>query len=93
MQLALAATGAAIACFCPGLGRFEIGVPKGPSLALAGTRTVDIAFAGLAVEEHAVPIVVFGETLADANFTDVPPLKLRDLKLGLSGHRSDVCLV
>src|SRR4051812_13906428 len=53
-------------------------MPKGPGAALSRAGAVNLAFAGLAVEKHAVPVVELDKALANAHGSYVLQLKFLD---------------
>ena len=93
IELALIASGAALGRLLPGLRTAEIGLPKGPSPALARPMLVDPALAGLIVKKHAIVVVQFQEAPPDADMANKPRLEIGDRHLQMVCQRLNLGLV
>jgi hypothetical protein len=94
IELALAAAGANLASFRPGLGRADIRLPEGPGAALAWAGRVDGAFASRRIEEHTIVAVgQFGQALSHANLRDVTRFKRLDVDAHDRRQRGDLFLI
>jgi hypothetical protein len=89
VELAFAAAGADAAGVLPVGGRLEIGIPEGPSSALAGPGVVNGAAAGLAIEENAVAVRELLEALSNADLPAVFVFEFIDAEADEDRERSD----
>jgi hypothetical protein len=93
VELALSAPRADAASVFPVIWRFQIRVPEGPGAALAGTGLIDSAFAGLAVEKHAITGWKLFEALASPYAANVLVLEFFDAKADSGGEGLELFVI
>jgi hypothetical protein len=93
VEFSLAAARADFAGLLPGILGPDVGIPKGPSAALARAGLVDFAFAGHGIEKDAIAVFVLDQALSDPHFPHVLGLKIGHRHADLLGKLLDLFLV